>query len=232
MEPHTLDSSPQKLLHWVSAEGQLIHSYSSLYVTVSASPFPPQLLPLPLPLPPPFNGNSLPEANELSRIQANWSLWLTKDATAYLSGELWQLTLANAKEKIRCLRQIFTDRSNCSILPSPNELKNVLSVCAFDSLQRNEVTYSFPNKWNVYLTRSEKRLSPDCSEFASRCYRYVCDQLTTIEAVFDVFEFIKCSWPGNNKILDRLADRLIDKKILAFTLFSSTVHEQMQVVRG
>ena len=53
VEPHTLDSSPQKLLHWVSAEGQLIHSYSSLYVTVSASPFPPQLLPLPLPLPPP-----------------------------------------------------------------------------------------------------------------------------------------------------------------------------------
>ena len=44
------------------------------------------------------------------------------------------------------LRQIFTDRNNCSILPSPNELKNVLSVCAFDSLQRNEVTYSFPNK--------------------------------------------------------------------------------------
>ena len=106
------------------------------------------------------------------------------------------------------LRQIFTDRSNCSILPSPNELKNVLSVCAFDSV-----------KWNVYLTRLEKRLFPDCSEFASRCYRYVCDQLTTIEAVVDVFEFIKCSWPGNNKILDRLADRLIDEKILASTLF-------------
>ena len=77
------------------------------------------------------------------------------------------------------LRQIFTDRNNCSILPSPNELKNVLSVCAFDSI-----------KWNVYLTRLEKRLFPDCSEFASRCYRYVCDQLTTIEAVVDVFEFI------------------------------------------
>ena len=119
------------------------------------------------------------------------------------------------------LRQIFTDRNNCSILPSPNELKNVLSVCAFDSI-----------KWNVYLTRLEKRLFPDCSEFASRCYRYVCDQLTTIEAVVDVFEFIKRSWPGNNKILDRLADRLIDKKILASTLFSSTVHEPMQVVRG
>ena len=58
------------------------------------------------------------------------------------------------------------------------------------------------------------------------------DQLTTIEAVFGVFEFIKSSWPGNNKILDCLADRLIDKKILASTLFSSTVHEPMQVVRG
>ena len=47
-----------------------------------------------------------------------------------------------------------------------------------------------------------------------------------------VFEFIKSSWPGNYKILDCLADRLIDKKILASTLFSSTVHEPMQVVRG
>ena len=50
VEPYTLGSPPQKLLHWVSAEDQLIHSYSSLYVTVTASPFPPQLLPLPSPL--------------------------------------------------------------------------------------------------------------------------------------------------------------------------------------
>lgn len=48
-----------------------------------------------------------------------------------------------------------------------------------------------------------------------------------IEVVFGVFEFIKFSWLGINKIFDCLVDWFIDKKILVFIFFLSIVYELM-----